>query len=302
MNLEDNVFALHERLSSGSYQHGGYQAFFVCDPKLRHIHKASVADRVLHHAVNKMLVPVFEPGFIFDLYSNRKQKGTHKAFARMQKLAWKLSRNDTRSVWALKCDVRKFFDNMDHAILLDLIRKKIDDQRLVNLIAGIVKSYQTLPGKGLPLGNLTSQLFSNIYLYPLYQWIERVIGQRQYIRYVDDFVLLGLARDVLKRTVPRIRLFLSERLKLELHPQKVVLRAWHQGVDFLGYVGFPHHSILRNKTARRMFGKILEAKSSVRDGLLSLEKFDQMLASYRGLLGHCRSKNLNSKLDALLWP
>ncbi len=285
LDLEDNLFALHERLVAGEYQHGGYQSFFVRDPKLRHIHKASVADRVLHHAVSKMLNPVFERGFIYDLYSNRQDKGTHRAFVRMQQLAWKLSRNNTKTVWALKCDVRKFFDNMDHDILLTLIRKKVDDPRVLELIRRIINSYETSPGRGLPLGNLTSQLFSNIYLDPLDQWMKREVRGKNYLRYVDDFLLLGLSRDALADMIPRIREYLADRLQVELHPKKIDLRAWYQGVDFLGYVGFPYHSVLRVKTAKRMLRKVLA-------GIVSKES----LASYRGHMSHCCSYRLGARL------
>ncbi len=296
-NVEDNLFALHERLISGEYQHGAYYGFFVRDPKLRRIHKASVADRVLHHALHNMLQPAFERQFIFDLYSNRTHKGTHRAFARMQQMAWRLSRNNTRTVWALKCDVRKFFDGMDHDVLLELIFKRVSDPDVKQLINGIVRSYSVRPGKGLPLGNLTSQLFSNVYLDPLDQWAKHVLRARHYIRYVDDFILLSTSRDFLARVIPQIARYLSSRLKLELHPDKIILRPWHQGIDFLGYVGFPCHVVLRTKTARRMFRKVAEKDSLLRMGQMMNSDLSQVFASYEGLLSHCRSRTYMRQLE-----
>lgn len=164
INLEDNIFELRRRLAAGTYRHSNYTAFYICDPKLRHIHKAQVADRILHHAIVKIIEPIFEKTFIFDSYSSRKNKGTHKAIKRLQKFAWKLSRNNTRTVWVLKCDIKKFFDSVDHDILADLIERKVKDQRAAELIKNVINSFQVIAGKGIPLGNVTSQIFSNIYL------------------------------------------------------------------------------------------------------------------------------------------
>lgn len=159
LNLEDNIFGLHEDLKSGNYHHSNYTSFFVRDPKLRHIHKVIVRDRLMHHAVCRIIEPIFEKTFIFDSYSSRRDKGTYKAIRRFKKFAWKLSQNDIKTVWVLKCDVRKFFDSVNHNILLGLIKNRIKDEQALGLLEKVIKSYNKEKGKGLPLGNLTSQLF-----------------------------------------------------------------------------------------------------------------------------------------------
>ncbi|MCX6810000.1 MAG: reverse transcriptase domain-containing protein, partial [Candidatus Berkelbacteria bacterium] len=271
-NLAENLISLHDDLKNKTYHHGHYISFYIHDPKLRQIHKASVRDRVLHHAIIRVIESVFENIFIFDLYSSRIGKGTHKAVLRLKEFAWKLSRNDTKTVWALKCDIRKFFHSIDHKILFDLISKKISDPDLLWLLEEVIASYPSgarfacvganieretaACGRGTPLGNLTSQLFSNIYLNPLDHFIKRTLKEKYYIRYADDFIVLSCNRDHLASMIPIIRSFLAEKLKLELHPDKIVLRKWNQGIDFLGYIVFPHHILLRTKTKKRMLRNI----------------------------------------------
>jgi retron-type reverse transcriptase len=161
VSLEEELFNLHHLLKSDQYKHDKYTAFYVHDPKLRSIHKAKVIDRVFHHALVRIIEPIFDKGFIFDSYSSRKNKGTYEAGKRFRKFAWKLSNKNTKTVWILKCDIKKFFDSVDHDILISLLLQKIKDEKVTKLLIQIIKSFQSQPGKGIPLGNLTSQLFSN---------------------------------------------------------------------------------------------------------------------------------------------
>jgi retron-type reverse transcriptase len=140
-NLAENLISLHNDLKNKTYHHRHYISFYIHDPKLRQIHKASVRDRVLHHAIVRIIDSFFENTFIFDSYSSRIDKGTHKAVLRLKEFAWKLSRNDTKTVWALKCDIRKFFHSIDHKILFELISKKISDPDLLLLLKEIITSY-----------------------------------------------------------------------------------------------------------------------------------------------------------------
>lgn len=292
-DLEDNIFDLHKRLVSGSYRHGEYEAFLVRDPKLRNIHKASVSDRVLHHAMTNMLSPLFEPVFIHDSYSSRKEKGLHRACQRWRSFAWQLSRNNTRTVWVLKCDIKKYFASVDHGVLMELLVRKIRDKKIVCLLADVIGSFDTGYGQatGIPLGNLTSQLFSNVYLDPLDQWLKRSLHIKYYVRYADDFIILDPSPVCLASLIPKIEAFLGQVLHLQLHPEKIDLSKWHQGIDFLGYVSFPHYSVLRTSTKWRMLRRIQE-KTPLSAGRVAREKKLQMLASYRGLLSHCRSRHL----------
>ncbi len=298
LDLEDNLFKLHKELMAGSYRHSDYTSFYVRDPKLRHIHKACVADRVLHQAAMRAIEPVFEKTFIFDSYSSRKGKGTHRAVKRLMQFAWKLSRNNTRTVWVLQCDIRKFFDSVDHQVLIGLLKEKIRDGKTMILLAKIIRSFKSYGEKGIPLGNVTSQLFSNIYLNPFDQFLKRNLRLKYYLRYADDFAALSRDPGFLQELVPVIDIFLRENLKLNLHPKKTVLRKWRQGIDFLGYVVFPYHRILRTKTGRRMFKKLQFRKQEMMRGERNLKNVRQCLMSYFGMLKHANSFALRERLKS----
>ena len=184
-NLEDNIFKLHWLLKNNYYRHDKYQCFSICDPKPRKIHKASVRDRILHHAVFRILYSIFDPAFISDSYSCRLEKGTHKGVARLEHFAKRVSRYYKSNCFVLKCDISKFFASIDHDILKNLIRRRISDSRALNLIDKIIDSYNNKnfeDKKGAPLGNLTSQLFANIYLDELDKFIKHRLKASFYLR------------------------------------------------------------------------------------------------------------------------
>lgn len=273
-HLMDNMLALHRRLLNGTYRHGPYAAFAISDPKPRKIHKASVADRVVHRAIYRKLYPFFDRAFIADSFSCRDGKGTHRAMERFRRFAFQVSRNHRRTAWALKCDVRKFFASIDHDVLMRIVGERIADERVIRLLDMIVRSFHAEPGKGLPLGNLTSQLLANVYMDMFDQYVKHQMRVAHYVRYADDFVFLSADRDYLVVALSVVREFLSRELKLELHPNKIELRTLASGVDFLGWVHFPDHLVLRTTTKRRV-RKALRADASA-----------SIVASYRGLLGH----------------
>lgn len=295
-NLEDNIFELYQELKTRAYQHSYYTSFYVHDPKLRRINKACVKDRVLHHAVFRVLYSIFDQIFIFDSYSCRIGKGTHLAVNRLQKFAEKVSCN-SKNCFILKCDIKKFFDSVNQDVLISLIKNEVDDPAAIRLIGKIIKSFYALPNTGLPLGNITSQLFANIYLNELDQFIKHKLGVKYYIRYCDDFVILDGNKEYLEGLILKIDQFLKEKLKLCLHSDKVIIAKYHNGIDFLGYVSFPNHRLLRNKTQKRMFKKIKLSKEKLKQGLITKESFNQSLQSYYGILRHCNSHKLKMKLD-----
>lgn len=299
INLEDNLFQLHQELKNNAYYHFNYSSFFIQDPKLRHIHKAAVRDRVFHQAIFRVLNPIFEPTFIFDSYSSRKNKGIHKAVERFNHFARKISQNNTRNCWVLKCDVKKFFDSVDHKILLNLIERKIEDGKVVSLVKKIIDSFETEPNKGIPLGNVTSQIFANIYLNQLDQFVKHQLRIKYYIRYTDDFVILDKDTNFLKSLIAKINEFLRKHLKFSLHKEKLSIRKYRGGVDVLGYVSFPHHQILRIKTKNRMFKRMLEKIEELKSGELDEESFNQSLQSYFGLITHCDSYKIQKELENL---
>lgn len=295
-NLEDNIFQLHEDLKGRSYIHSFYASFYVTDPKLRHIHKACVRDRVLHHAIFRILYPIFDRNFIYDSYSCRLGKGTHRAVNRLESFARKLSRSNRRITYALKCDVRKFFDSVDKTILTKIIANKIKDNDFLWLILKILNSFSKIPGKGLPLGNVTSQILANIYLNELDQYVKHCLKVKYYLRYCDDFVILGRDPHHLLELAFKINEFLGEHLALSLHPDKVILRKYRQGIDFLGYVVLPYHRIMRTKTRNRIVKRILDKREAVDGNLISQESLKQSLNSYLGILKHCNGHDLGNEI------
>lgn len=172
--LLENLIDIHIDLKNKNYTHGGYIAFNISDPKPRNIHKALVRDRVLHHLLYKELYPYFDTKFIFDSYSCRKNKGTHKALERFENFGRKVSKNYTKQCFVLKCDIRKFFASIDHHVLKDILEKHIKDKDLLSLLNNIIKSFSP----GLPLGNLTSQLLVNIYMNEFDQWVKHNFRER----------------------------------------------------------------------------------------------------------------------------
>jgi RNA-directed DNA polymerase len=285
VHLMDNILSLHDDLANHSYCHGGYDAFFVNDPKRRHIHKASVRDRLLHHAIYRILYPFFDRTFISDSYSCRNDKGMHKAINRFRAMTYQVGKNNTQTCWVLKCDIKKFFASVDHEILLNILSEYIPDKDIIWLLGNIIWSFET----GLPLGNLTSQLFANVYMNVFDQWVKHKLKAKSYIRYADDFVFLSTDRLRLANAIPKVQEFLSEKLKLTLHPDKVFLKTRVSGIDFLGWVHFLNYRILRDTTKRRMLARIKENPSP------------ETLQSYLGLMGHGNTKKLQQELLGQYW-
>ncbi|MFA5184237.1 MAG: reverse transcriptase/maturase family protein [Patescibacteria group bacterium] len=256
--LSDNLFRLDRELKSKTYQHGPYQAFNISDPKPRSIHKAAVRDRLLHHLLYQETYRYFDRQFIHDSYSCRLDKGAHRAVRRFAEFADKVSRNGHRTVWVLNGDIRKFFASIDHQILKDILNEYIAGPELLWLFGQVIDSFETLgrPGIGLPLGNLTSQLLVNVYMDEFDQFVKCSLKVKYYIRYADDFVLLSPDRSYLLDLQSKLEEFLVRRLKLSLHPKKVYLKTLASGVDFLGWVQFGDHRVLRPTTKRRMLKRI----------------------------------------------
>jgi len=283
-HLMDNLMQLHSDLTDGNYQHGPYQAFTISDPKRRDIHKASVRDRVLHHAIYKQLYPFFDHTFVSDSFSCRLEKGTHEAMRRFRYMANRASKNNTRTCWVIKCDIRKFFASIDQGILLYILSTYILDQKILGLLKQIVTSFQSTGlGKGLPLGNLTSQLLVNVYMNEFDQYVKHRLRAKYYIRYADDFVLMAGNKELLERAVIPVSRFLEQCLQLSLHPDKISIETSASGVDFLGWVHFPKHQVLRTVTKRRMQKRIQQNPEP------------ETLASYLGLISHGDTEQLRQE-------
>ena len=280
-NLMANIILLHQDLANKTYKHSKYKAFNIADPKPRSIHKAQVRDRLLHHAIYRVLYSFFDKTFINDSYSCRVDRGTHRAIDQFRKYFRKVSKNNTRTCWVLKCDIRKFFANIDHNLLQYIVANSIQDKDIVYLLNEIISSFQSPKyiyaiaemKKGLPLGNLTSQLLVNIYMNEFDQFMKRELKVKYYIRYADDFVILSEDKNYLENLLPKISDFLENNLKLQLHPDKIFIKTLASGVDFLGWVHFPYHRILRTSTKNRMLKRLQEnIKEEIRQSYLGLLK------------------------------
>ncbi len=280
-SLEENILLLQSDLYTDNYTHGTYREFIVHDSKKRTIKAAPFRDRVVHHAVCNVIEPLFERTFMYDSYACRKGKGTHSAIKRLrcfiQSLTTKIRGESEEKIFCLKCDIKKYFDSVDHTILLSLLSKQINNIRVMKVCEIIIRSVPF----GIPIGNLTSQLFANIYLNELDQYIKRVLREKYYIRYMDDFIILGTDRKKLEHIKERIRSFLYTTLKLILHPNKsTVFSLMPNGIDFLGYRVFTHHIELRRSTVRRWKKKFKK---------LPPESQQEAIRNWRGYTKHAWS-------------
>lgn len=297
--LEDNLFNLHFKLKTKTYRHSSYTAFNIYDPKFRHIHKAKVEDRVVHHLVVSVIDPIFDKTFIYDSYSCRKSKGMHIAVKRLFEFVRKVSKNYTGNCFALKLDIKKFFENIDHAILFDLIRRKVKDEDFLWLIENILQSFSK--DKGIPIGNLTSQIFANIYLNELDQFVKHQLRIKYYLRYADDFIILDSDKELIYRYTSILANYLKNGLKLELHPQKITIRKYNQGIDFLGYIVLPHYILPRTRTKKRILKKLKDKIDNLRNAEITEGSFNQSLHSYLGFLKHANSNKLKEQLKNQIW-
>ncbi|MEO5950023.1 MAG: reverse transcriptase/maturase family protein [Candidatus Saccharimonadales bacterium] len=284
-HITESIHILSRDLETHSYIHGSYQPFTICDPKTRKIHKAKVRDRLVHQAIVSATEPLFEKRFIHDSYSCRVGKGTHAGVARLGLFLRQASRNNTQKVYALKCDVRQFFASIDHEILMRLIELRVDDKQTIELLRTIILSHGHENGKGIPLGNVTSQLFANIYLHELDWFMKQTLGIKHYLRYCDDFVIVSTDKAYLESLIEPIGIFLRDNLMLGLHPDKVSIRSWHQGIDFLGHVLRPYAITLRTKTKRRVLLRISENN----------------LSSYLGICLHTNGYRLSQVVKNIAW-
>jgi retron-type reverse transcriptase len=282
----DNVLNLHNNLKNKTYKHGEYKAFNVSDPKPRNIHKATVRDRLLHHLLYKETYLYFDKKFIFDSYSCRIDKGTHRAIYRFSDFARKVLNNFTATAWVLKCDIKKFFASIDHSILKKVLEKYIFDKDFLWLFFQVIDSFETPDkyNKGLPLGNLTSQLLVNVYMNEFDQFVKRNLKVKFYVRYADDFVFLSRDKNFLEDLKLQLNEFLYVHLKLFMHPQKVFLKTLNSGVDFLGWNQFEKFRTLRTVSKRRMFTNLQNHNNP------------KVVNSYLGLLKHGNAYNLKQKI------
>lgn len=245
--LEESLFKLKEELRDESYVHGGYKEFIIKDSKKRKIKAPCLRDRIVHHALCNKIDNVFDNTFYFYSYACRKGKGNHKA-------VWDLKRKlkNKKGYYCLKVDISKYFDSINCCFLLKKIERKIKDKKVINLIEKILKSNE----QGIPIGNLTSQLFANIYLNELDSFIKRKMGVKYYFRYMDDFLIFEEDKHETKIDKRIVKGFCKEILLLNLNIKVTKIFPVNTGIDFLGYNIFERYILPKRKTILKLMKKI----------------------------------------------
>ena len=264
--LEGNLIKLEKELLDGTYECGGYRSFYVTEPKLRKITALKLfRDRVVQNAVVASINPIWECRFIHDSYACRVGKGTHAGAGRAQEML-RDCKNKHGKVYVLKADISKYFASVDHDILVTLLRKRISDKRLMNVLEKTIKSYSEGGGgtRGIPIGNLTSQLFANIYMDAFDQWVKCRKLEKYYVRYVDDFIIVHHDKSHLQKMRLECEEWLGCNLNLKTNHKTSVfpvatLRG--QGLDFLGFHLWVSHRRLRKGNIKR-FGRQLKSWSA----------------------------------------
>ena len=314
-NLEENLITLQNEFVWKTYKVGPYRKFFVYEPKQRLIMALEFRDRVAQHAIYRQLNPLLDKQFIFDSYACRKKKGTHKAVQRLQYWFRQVERKPGQYYY-LKLDISKYFYRIDHEILLGILREKIADKDLLYILEGIVNCEDTsfglplgadigempmcemLAEVGLPIGNLTSQMFANLYLDQLDQFCKHKLRLRYYIRYMDDVIIVHNSKKHLENVKREIAAFLADRLHLQLN-NKTCIRPVYMGAEFVGFRVWSTHVKLRKKTAKKMVKRLKFVFSAYRMGEIDREKMERTVASYRGILQHFNSHGMAQKLNEI---
>jgi RNA-directed DNA polymerase len=276
-HLEPEILRLQQELLNHHYQPGAYRYFKVYDPKERTIAVAPFRDRVVHHAIVRVLAPIYEQVYISDSYATRTNKGTHRAILRVQHFLRGYS-------WYLKSDIEKYFERVDHEILMMLLKRKIKDRLLINLLDRIVHNAPE-PGKGLPIGNLTSQFLANVYLDPLDHLIKDRLRVGGYVRYMDDLLLLANTREELVAHQQTIEDYLGCRLALSLKPSATWINRSGHGISFLGMRIFPGIIRVKPENRRRSLKRLKATLSLWRN--CELDE-DRMINSAVSIIGHLR--------------
>lgn len=305
---EKEILRLQEELKSGEYRHGEYRDFTVRDPKVRQVRAAGFRDRVVHHALCNIIEPIFEARFISDSFACRKGKGTLAALEKCGRLA-RLYRNG----YVLKADVSKFFYTVDHEILFGIISRRIADKKVLRLCSEIISSsedsrfraffpgdglFATLRPTGIPIGNLTSQLFANIYLNEADQFIKQKLGWKRYLRYMDDFLLFAHEKARLWEALSEIGRFLAQDLRLSLHPVKRSVSPVRSGIDWVGYRIFPDRVKIKRKNIFRCRQRCGRLRSLYARNKIPLSKIRDSIVSF---CGYAKWAGASRLLNQILW-
>lgn len=311
-NLEENLIIIQNELLHKTYEVGKYRQFYVYEPKKRLIMALTFKDRVVQWAIYRILNPIYDKWFIHDSFGCREGKGTHRAADRLQYWLRKVSRKQEKYYY-LKLDISKYFYRVNHAILLDILSKKIGDDDLMWLLEKIINSEDVAFGlpagmeadqcpeeerlfdTGMPIGNLTSQLFANIYLNELDQYAKHELRLRYYIRYMDDIIILSDDKKHLHEVKESIEIFLKEKLGLDLN-NKTAIRPISTGIEFVGFRMWATHRRLKKKTLKKMKRRIKTLQKVYSEGSIGFDKVNSSMQSYFGIMEHFNSFRFKTKL------
>jgi RNA-directed DNA polymerase len=298
--LEHEVVRLGRELQGGTYRPGAYHYFEIFEPKRRVVAAAPFRDRVVHHAICRVIEPLWERRFIADTYACRPGKGTHAGMRRAAALA-------RQHPWALCCDIRRYFPSVSHRMLVSTISRVIADERLLELIGLILESHRPTSvttearvveaaGRGLPIGNLTSQFFANVMLDPFDHFVTEVVRPGGYVRYMDDFLVFGESREQLRAIGRQVRDRL-EALELDIHPDKYRLGRTRDGVDFVGYTVFADGRIrLREKSLKNFRQRYRRLLAGVKRGHVKPAAVTASVKSWVAHARHAHSEPLRADL------
>ena len=292
---------MQEELNNKTYCPRPSICFVVDKPKLREIFAADFRDRVVHHILVRYLSRIFEPKFIYDSYSCRENKGTHKAIKRLQYFTRSITQNNSKKAYFLQLDIRSYFVRLNKDILMSLIRKRIQDKEMLWLANTIIYNdctnnclitrgknlFQYLPkhktlfkqskNRGIPVGNLSSQFFANLYLNELDQFIKHILKCKYYLRYTDDLVMLSRDKNQLRNWIDRIQTFLEKHLDLTLNTKKTIILSISNGINYLGYIVRPFYILVRKRVVNNLKNKLYNGKLN--------------RASYMSYMGHFKHAN-----------
>jgi retron-type reverse transcriptase len=304
-NLENNLWQLKNELESKTYQPGAYKIFTILEPRPRMISAAPYRDRVVHHALCSQIMPIFEATFILDSYANRTGFGTHRAIRRFTKFA-------RSSRYILQCDIKKYFASIDHEVLKSLLRRKIKCRDTLWLLDTIINNsneqesvVEYFPGdniltpiqrrRGLPIGNLTSQFFANVYLNGLDHFAKQNLHVKKYLRYVDDFAFLSDDREFLVDVRLAVEDYLAG-LRLKIHPVKSQLFETKYGANFLGFRVLPNRIRVRTENLRRGRRRLRLMQEEYAQGKITLLKMSQRRKSWESHLKHGDTWRLRERI------
>jgi len=296
-NYEDAIFTLQKELKEKTWEPGQYRDFLcVTEVKRRLINAPAFRDRIVHHAIAKVVRPLFERKYIFDSYATIKNKGTHKAVYRVQEFLKRAARHGEK-VYVLQCDISKYYPSIDHDVLIEQIERTVRDKEVVELWRKILDGFSNT-GKGLPIGSLTSQLAANIYLNVLDHFVKECMQIKYYVRYMDDFVLIGNSKEELWKNLADIKWLVEGTLKLKLNRKTKIYPA-SRGVDFAGYRTFTNHILPRKRNIKAAKKRFKDLSYKYKNGRIDLKSVKQRVVSFLGYVKHCQAKR--TTISTLKW-